>query len=576
MILQTTGGFDESAFSTALFALGPWCSQGDRRPDRTAQDLPSTHDLEIEATSHTILESVEKQLFPLLNEIHNVDLAPRVWKDSLGTYLRVLTPLVIARFNLIKRAVEFGQCTEFTLLDVNFSELTTNDRSELLVSINSHSWNHLLLAELCKSVGLVPRSPDRTVVLEPLDQSASQRLHPVNPVAFKKIAMATCNFIATRSRTLITRTMLPSKIDFGLARRMKTLPYFWTEDFTYSTDVDVETRRRINESITSESGDIQTLTTAIVSRLPKVFVEDFARARLDLQKRFRRVPDRVFTSNLHQSSDVFLLWLSEMHERGTRITISQHGGVHSLCRDVPADISAEIELADRYIAWGNRSHLSPKVRSGPTLVNVGKTTLERPKKSDSGTLLIVLDASYRYPSIPRGMNGSRFDYAKVIADLIDQLDSSVVRRILLRPYRGAELWDDSIVDLLPVDPRIEIDPTFPPIDSLYKSADMVVSTSLGTTFFQTIFHRVPTAILLDEKLSPLSKWASQGLQPLRETSILHSDPSGLATHINQNLTNVRQWWNSSHVRDAISLFENEMSPVCTAPVQFYFRELKNS
>ena len=573
MILQTTGGIKQQDFSDPLFPLGPWCAEGNHRPELTAEDLPADFDLNVTETTDQILQSLEPRLYSILNELHGANLGPTVWKNSLGTYLRVLTPLVVTRYNLIKRVVDHRGCHEFTNVSVDATQLIPNDRTELLVSLNSHSWNHDLLAELCISLGLRPRNPEQQLSLQPHDPTASQQLHRPSGNRTKTLTMRAFNFLAARSQTLITRTMLPSHLDLKLALRMKTLPYFWFDDFMFSQHTDRQARHRIIELLQCDTKPADLLINAIVRRLPKVFIEDFSRARSVAKMRFPQFPRRVFTSNLHQSSDVFLLWLSEVREQGTHIIIAQHGGVHSLCRDVPADISAEIELSNRYIAWGNRSYISPKVQQGPTLVNVGRKRIKRSHRSSPRSLLIVLDASYRYPSIPRGMNGSRFDYAAHITDLINRLDQEVVSKIVLRPYRGAEIWDDSILDLLPKSPWVEIDTTFPPIESLYASAHMVLSTSLGTTFFQTIFHKVPSVVFLNSELSPLSEWASQGLRPLEAASVLHFETESLAEHINMVFHDPVRWWESMSVQNAISSFENEMSPVCKSPISFYVNEL---
>jgi putative transferase (TIGR04331 family) len=576
VILQTTGGFDPKAFSGELFPLGPWCIESEVSPGQSALELPSEDDLDIEATSSRLLSIIEAQAFPALNEIHGVNLSARVWKRSLGTYLKVLTPLVIIRYNLIRRAIRHMHCDTYTHVDIEQGPPVTNDRSELLVSLNSHAWNHALLSELCDSLGLKPSRPEVQTCIPSTDPLASRKLHPVRSGTIKKMVMSVCNHWAKRSKTLLTRTMLPSGLEFKLALRMRTLPYFWPEDISYSSDFNHRFRLQVLNSVSSPNSDDQILLRAILRRLPRVFVEDFARARTEAHLRLPRAPLRVFTSNLHQASDVFLLWLSEAQEHGTRITIAQHGGVHSLCRDVPPDIASEIELADRYISWGNRSFVGPNVSVGPTLVNVGRKPINSSAKRGSDQLLIVLDASYRYPSIPRGMNGSRFDYAHLINTLIQELDPNIVKSILVRPYRGSKIWDDSITDLLIADPRLRIDSSFPPIEMLYGESRMVVSTSLGTTFFQTIHHEVPTLILLDPTLSPLSEWAKQGLKPLENCSMLFYDSSSLAAQINRTYTSTTDWWANAAVRDGVKAFRQEMSPECTSPVDFYSTIVMNS
>ena len=573
MLLQTTGGFDSSVFQEALFPLGPWCLSDSSSNNPTALNLPDDDDLSVEATSAVVVEHLEAQIYPVLNKLHEVTFPHEVWHHSLGTYLRVLTPLVVIRYNLIRRVIRTHGVSGFTSLNIDTSKVLTADRSELLVSVNSHAWNHVLLAELCKSLGLTPRSPSKETAIEIPDPLAAHMLHANNSPLFKTIAISISNILARRSRTVITRTMLPLRMEFSLARRLKTFPLFWGEEKITFPTVMTDVRQQLVSNVKSESEDVATIMRAVVGCLPRVFVEDFAIARKTAASRLPKAPLRVFTANLHQASDTFLIWLSEQRHYGTRVMIAQHGGVHSLCRDIPADISAEIELADRYLAWGERLASTPNVSSGPTLVNIGRKRLQRSAEYSSGPLLIVLDASYRYPSIPRGMNGSRFDYARMIDVFIQALDPKIVPEIMLRPYRGAEIWDDSITDLLTPDRRVSIDRTFPPIDHLYKKSRMVVSTSLGTTFFQTVHHGIPSVFLADPTLSPLSTWAMDALQPLWNNSVAFDDPRMLATHLNHHFFHAAEWWGKSDVQSAIKKFEDRMSPTCDDPVSYFAHEL---
>lgn len=568
MILQTTGGYSRSAFAGELFPLGSWCNDGDQRPVRTAEDLSAERDLDIKDESACFTRTLEQILYPALNSLHDLSLPQTYWRHTLGTYLRMLIPLLVRRNNLIRRARDLNDCNHFTAVDVSFHEVVPDDRPSMLNIVNTHAWNQVVLAELCESLGLTPVQPLAPIRLQTPDRSAARKLHPESRPTLKQVIANFSNAYSRRSKTLITRSMLPASVEIGLSLRHNTLPYFWTDDFTFTCDVDIDLRKRLSEHVRSTSGLDNAILNIAVNQVPRIFIEDFARARdLGLQK-LPRTPRVVFTSNLHQASDVFLLRLSESKVNGSKVVIAQHGGVHSLCKDVPGDIQSERELADRYITWGSPTFTSTNTVAGPTLVNIGSHIRSRGAMA-SESLLIVADSTYRYPSVPRGMNGDRFTYAALLNDLIRQLDPKIIKRIILRPYRGAEIWDDSITSLLNHDARVDVDHKFPPVQDLFDSARLVVSTALGTTFFQTLHQQVPTAILLDRTMSAVCNEATYALAELERGSILFADPTSLASHLNSVFADINSWWWDSTTQECVSNFGSALSPSTSAPVSFY-------
>ena len=573
MILQTTGGFSKASFTDELFPLGTWCSDGNQRPLRTAEDLSAENDVDVEKESTRLVRMLEDSLYPALNSLHTVAFPESYWRHSLGTYLRMLVPLLVRRSTLVRRARDLNGCTHYTKIDVDRNDVVPDDRPSMLSIVNSHAWNQLVLAELCESLGLTPVRPTTSVTVRTPDRTASRKLHPESRSILKRSVASLSNAWARRSPTLITRSMLPTRVEYGLSLRLGTLPFYWNDDFTFSTQLDAGAREALAAHVTSPSAQDEDILKIAVNQIPRIFIEDYGSARDHGYRELPKTPRIIFSANLHQASDVFLLRISEAKLNGSKIVIAQHGGVHSLCADVPGDIQSERNLADQYITWGTPTFKAANATPGPTLVNIGSGSRKRGSKS-SETLLIVADSTYRYPSVPRGMNGDRFAYVSLLNDLIRQLDPGVIKRIVVRPYRGGEIWDDSITSLLDHDSRIEVDNKFPPIQDLLDSARLVVSTALGTTFFQTLHQQIPTAILLDRRMSAVCQQARETLSELERASILFSDTTKVASHVNSVFADIDSWWWNVRTQEGISNFESVLSPATTVPVGFYSSVLR--
>jgi putative transferase (TIGR04331 family) len=273
------------------------------------------------------------------------------------------------------------------------------------------------------------------------------------------------------------------------------------------------------------------------------------------------------------ASDQFLLWLSEARASGTKVVIGQHGGVHCLARDTPAEAVVEMDLADRYLAWGKFSTHVPRGVSSPILVNVGANQAILDRSAATSRVVMILDSPYRYPSPPRGMNGDRFSYSRIIYPIVDVLQSHGLPQLTLRLHSSAQNVDSPMVSLLGLNPSVVVDDGTRKIEDLYRSARLVITTSIGTTFFQTINQDIPTVMFLDPVLSPLSRWATNVFEPLKDVGILFTEPKHLREHLLRQLPKLDDWWNSGPTTTAREQFLETFTTPVKSPVSFYAHQL---
>lgn len=573
MILQTTGGFVAPATSEGMFPLGPWCAEHDARPLHSALDLSSHTDLDVDSTTTSIINELEQVLYPALNNLHGVDLDPEVWRFSLGTYLRVLVPLVVTRWNLIRRVQLQTTVDKFTQFELSADEVIPRDRTEIQVLVNSHIWNQYLLATFCRQLGWQPvELPlDGRFERRPVFAQLANSNHQGRSI--KSVFKSFCNFIVRQRPVIVSQTLLPFSLECRLALRHGSLPFFWKGDETYSRDYDVQARSHLVAQLRNDAHELSTILEFLVNTLPKLYVEDFVRIR---QLTMRKLPVRprvVFTSNLHMASDQFLLWLAEMKLSGTKVVIGQHGGVHCLAGNRPVEAVVESELADRYLAWGNFADHSTHGVHSPILATTNLKLGNSVKGVRKMGVVVMLDSPYRYPSSPRGLNGDRFDYATFLDELVGNLDLGPDVPLILRAYSGGERFDEPFLTLLAHKDRIKVDAGTDPIHTLYQRAQLVITTSIGTTLFQTLHLGVPTIVLLDTRLSPLSTWAEGCFRKLADSAIYFTDPQTLGRHVRNNFANLDAWWESPSTRQARQEFLETFSDSENDLYSFYSNQL---
>jgi putative transferase (TIGR04331 family) len=101
-----------------------------------------------------------------------------------------------------------------------------------------------------------------------------------------------------------------------------------------------------------------------------------------------------------------------------------------------------------------------------------------------------------------------------------------------------------------------------------EQARIVLCTSIGTTYIETIHRDIPTVIYLDPTISPLKVEHAQIFESMEHSGILHFSAESAAEHINSVWDKVDEWWQSETVRDSITKFSNLFNRTANDPISF--------
>ena len=86
------------------------------------------------------------------------------------------------------------------------------------------------------------------------------------------------------------------------------------------------------------------------------------------------------------------------------------------------------------------------------------------------------------------------------------------------------------------------------------SSRIVVSTSLSTSYLESLMMNIPTVVITNYNLEPMRKDAKEYLDLLIQSKILHFSPEAAAKHIEQVWENIDDWWLSEKVQENINKF----------------------
>jgi len=566
MKLITTGGVPIPDSEPVVF-LGPWCENQEKASAGSWQfDGYATPDkrADLERQSREISESIFPDLASALNELHGQDIPNEFWSSTIKLWLEIFTDVVYQRWNCITEAISTASFTSAAQVTTRRSQLTPKTRLEIQRLINSHEWNHLIFGEILDFLEFPQEEP------EPGEfGNHSEHFNPKRGL-IKRLASWLNNTLARRAKYMITQTYLPRKMEIRLAVRLRTLPFQWEDVALDDVEIDNELRDRVQIK-TSESRDAEQFIRKIISQhIPMLYIEHFQKVSESFTKKtLPSHPTTIFTSNLHMASEQFLLWMSHKALGGTRLVIGQHGGVHGMSKFDSQEFRHEMQMADSYLSWGWQSSTNASVIPSFALINTQCDDIRQKNSKKQEKLLLVTDVSYRYPSLSRGMNGTQSVYLHNLFALTEQLTPVVRDNTCVRLYHEHEYFDNNQQPFWNSRfPTLNVSTGHTPMKQHREQARIVLCTSIGTTYIETIHRDIPTVIYLDPAISPLKAEHAQIFELMEQSGILHFSAESAAEHINSVWDKVDEWWQSEPVRDSITKFSYLFNQTVNDPNSF--------
>ena len=271
---------------------------------------------------------------------------------------------------------------------------------------------------------------------------------------------------------------------------------------------------------------------------------------------FPKQPKVIFTSNLYNSFDYFNLYTSNKVYSGSKYIIGQHGGTF---RSAKLNYSEYIQknISDYYLTWGKDNQDDELFRAKIVSVGNFKTSSQKlfKKKVRINRILLLTVDLPRYSLVVSSVPiSSQFlfyydDLKKFYKKLLD-LDLS--HKIVVRNKDRKYAWDIS-KKLLHQFPNINFDK----IENYYNSiklSSLVISTTNGATFLETMSMNIPTIFFWDSKYWELRSSSVKDYEELIKVGIFHTNPCSAAEFIHKINSDIEDWWYSEKVQAAREKF----------------------
>jgi putative transferase (TIGR04331 family) len=551
--LVTAHGFKSQQSNNSVVYLGPWCVQQHQKSnthDENTHVLNRTSiSLEERFKRHNFADDVIEKLLPdlaaALNTVHQTQHSIQFWRICTGYWLSIFVDAVYERW-LCASAISETADT-YTLEESGQSLRSVIPESTLSFNLlaQSSEWNRAVYETILRdfpNVNMLPAAVDGTGTVP------NARVDPRRQtLSLFRAIEGVSNTLSRLGAYSLCTTYLSRRQEMLLALSLKSFPRYWASTRRVKNDSDKRNELRIKDDGESEFESF--VRKILAEQIPKSFVEGFDAISKATQPRRPKV---IFTSNLHLWNDEFSIWAAHQQENGTKLAISQHGGLNGQGLFPTRAEYHENKIADCHLPWGWKSE-SQSSRNIPAVINVGKMRFDDQSKAER--LLLITDCTYRYGRKPWVTTMDNDTYIGDLQGFVGQLKPDIRSNVVVRLHHHSALYDaDHAERWRSFDAGIALDEGEASMDKLRVNSRIAVCTTLGTSEIEQFGRNFPTILMLNPLTHPIRSDCHELFSLMKQVGLLHESPQAAAMHIERIWADTNRWWNQDDVQAVVKQY----------------------
>lgn len=491
-----------------------------------------------------IYEEILQELSLKLNEIHGVDHSLRYWRILIGPWLGYFIQMVFDRYEMVHRA-----CLQYSIGGVNcalpkIEDYVPNDMKSFGSIYAEDFWNQLIydciIQETNIKVNQHVKIVEKTGITEP-KLSLNRKIR-------RKIAsvLSSLSSIGVRDReAFLISSYLPTWEAIKFQIKLGQIPRFWRSIDIPQGRISKE-KRQWKIPVGNKTGFEKFIRELIPFQIPIAYLEGYTSVQsLIEQLKWPPKPKFIFTSNNHNSDDIFKAWAGKKTEEGTPLIVGQHGGHYGVGLWSFME-EHEIAISDRYLTWGWKDEKQKKVKECFSLKLANQKDIVWDRKGRLYIVNMVLP-QYSYWMLSAPVSSQINHYFRDQYNLIKGLDQEIRIKTTVRMYPNdwrwnqKDRWKDEFKD-------IKLDFGSDSMEKLYTQSRIFVGTYNATTFLETMCRNMPTIMFWNPEHWELRPSAEPFFEKLKSVGIFHESPESAANQVNKIWDDVPGWWNSKEVQ----------------------------
>tara|TARA_B100001057_G_scaffold499059_1_gene608218 strand:+ start:9240 stop:10835 length:1596 start_codon:yes stop_codon:yes gene_type:complete len=324
--------------------------------------------------------------------------------------------------------------------------------------------------------------------------------------------------------------------------KFKIFLYFNKFNFNYRINQKFKKNLRFNlSSIKSLSGNDKLLLSILIDLLPSNYLENFKFIFNTLNKKY----SSTNTLLIEYLNDPLKILMARVNKDGGKVFITQHGGNYwTLKEHFLRDY--EVKFSDYYFAWGTHSLLKNKICG----FSKKKFNLCRGKIKENCLIYLPKLSNYH-----KSLDSSTiFNPDKFLENnfypLIENLKKLEIKKNILvkmhySDYKYAKLLKTKFGNkIIPFEKGNNI---------FNEPLKIIIHTSFGTAFIESIFNNKPSILILKNK-NAYNSFTIKNLKILEKNNIVFNSSKLASTFIEKNWNDIETWWNDKKLIENRKIF----------------------
>ena len=549
--LITTGLEEIKGGKDDLF-LGEWCLINDKFKDKRNKFKVCDYHLNIKKKSqigHIYLSSLYKRILPAislsLNNYHGIKKSKKYWEIIVGPTLVQLLSILWDRWQTISIVIKKHRFLQIPIVNYSSQDFITQDFNDLFTRVSTHYWNNCIFSELIKKnfkvkVSTINRKKNY-IKKKPFNYWSKNKLLK----EFKSFQSNKCKFI-----------FFDEKLnDYNLLKFSLSEGSFFKKHDIFTKKI--ELKKKINQrniliNFNTQNSFEKTIIKKIINFFPISHLEGMNKIK-SITKKINLKSKYIFTVYGHVNNDFFKVWLAEQIEsKNSKLIIAHHGG--TIEKEV--NFNSWENVSDILIGWEKKNKTSKKyIQLNPNFLDKGGKNFKRIYKIFSKNKILFLTSSsslYTYRLEDRVLSSQINSYLNHWKYFFNKLPQKLKDRIIIRNNPQFDPWNLKKYLNLFFKKKVCSN-----IKDIYKdiySSEILINTSISTTFFQSMDSGIPTILLLKDDLWNLSPNGRKIYKIFKKNKIIFTDPNQMVDHLITIYKNPIIWWNTKETVEARNLF----------------------
>ncbi len=310
--------------------------------------------------------------------------------------------------------------------------------------------------------------------------------------------------------------------------------------------LNIKKRKKINATITPNSGFENFFLDFLYLQIPIAFLEDFKKINNYLESKVTFRPKCIISDMKYATNTIFKFWLANSQLNGTKIIISDHGGSYGLLN---GEFINE-QISDKSLRYF-RSNFDNSFHA-PIIHKLHKR-----KKNLLSKLLVITHNVSKYPHYvtTSPVSGQVLDQVTMIKDFHKNLPRKIEDKFYIRPYH-IDCWDLNTRYKEIFKNKVLINKKH--YEKIYKNSKIIISTYPKTTFYES-FLSGPSILLTNLNHFKIKNEYDELHDVLKKNKMLFENSLDASNFVSKVWNNVDDWWYSKDVQEALKIYKSYLA-----------------